>query len=305
MKGRLNRSSPVPLYHQIAEALRNAIAVGDLIPGARLPPVRAAAREWGVNLHTVRRAYAELQEDGLVLADGARGTQVVERLGAPPTPGGLDGFLDACVRTALERFDLDASGLGRLLLERTSADSPPFVFFLECSHAQAAGHCGELERAWRVTAEPLVLSEIDDLPIGPVVATYFHYNEVRQRWPERLDEVQFVAIAPDSALAARILSERTTGRPRLLVCEYEETKAKNIAADLRNVLRNEEYLIEPRVINRAPRLPRSHSNDVILVAPRVWGALNDRQRERVVPIHYHIRPREIERLGRNLNWQRR
>jgi regulatory GntR family protein len=80
----LDPASPVPLYHQLAEALRYRIATGALAPGTALPPLRAAARQWGVNLHTVRHAYAALASLGLVRTRAPHGTLV---LGGAPRRG--------------------------------------------------------------------------------------------------------------------------------------------------------------------------------------------------------------------------
>jgi GntR family transcriptional regulator len=304
MKERIDRTSPLPLYHQIAEAVRNRIATGELAPGSRLPPVREAAGAWGVNMHTVRRAYGELQREGLVRVDGARGTEVVGGQLAAGPAAGLEAFLDRCVRGAREGFGLGPVALGELLLGRAEAEGLPVVHFLECSRAQAAGHCEELERAWRVRAVPLVLGEVSLLPPGPVVGTYFHYNEVRQRWPQRLEEVRFVAIAPDPGLAERLPRSPGGGRRRLVVCELDAAKAQNIAADLHALFAAESEEIVPRVLRGPGALPRRGAGEVLLVSPRVWGALSERQRERVVHIRYRIRAQELEALGGSLGWLR-
>src|SRR4051812_924277 len=83
MVARLDPSSPIPLYHQLAEAVRAEIAAGTLEPGDRLPPLRVAADAWGVNLHTVRHAYRALADAGLVRTAG-RGSIVLRADGAPP-----------------------------------------------------------------------------------------------------------------------------------------------------------------------------------------------------------------------------
>jgi len=71
----IDPQSPVPLYHQIAEALRVSIEAGTLAPGDALQPMREAAERWGVAIHTVRHAYAALAREGLVKpAEGARHT---------------------------------------------------------------------------------------------------------------------------------------------------------------------------------------------------------------------------------------
>lgn len=304
MQDRINKSSPVPLYHQIAEALRNAIAVGEIAPQEQLPPVRQAASSWGVNLHTVRKAYAELARDGLVLVDGARGTRVAGRA-ASQGVNSIDAFIASCAHTARERFGLTQTEFGRLLLRQAEAGAPPRVFVLECSRTQAEGHCNEIMRSWRVRAEPLVLGEIDDLPRGLLLATYFHYNDIRQRWPDRLEEVRFMAIAPDASLRQRVARGKPARkRLRLRVCETDEAKAVNIAADLKNLFPETRFDLVPQVLLSPRALPREEPGDVVLVAPRIWGALSDVQRQRVVEIRYCIRTHELESLGAIFGWER-
>ena len=304
MRDRIDRTSPVPLYHQIAEALRNAIAVGELTSDDRLPAVRAAALAWGVNLHTVRKAYGELAREGLVRIRGSQGTEVAagERARAPALD--LDAFLASWLGAARGKFGLTQIQLGQLLLKRAAAGSPPPVHVIECSREQAAGHAHELMQVWRVDARPFVLAGGSDLPAGLLVGTYFHYNDIRQRWPHRLDEVRFVAISPDDAIALRVQRRRSQEVRRLLVCELDESKAVNIAADLRNVFTKESYRIEPRVLASPVKLPTVRRGDVLLVSPRVWGGLTDRQRARVLPIRYRIRMHELEAIGVNMGWER-
>lgn len=76
---------------KIAEGLERAIREGALAGGGRLPTVRALARRLRVSPATVAAAYARLQDRGLAVADGRRGTRVghrplhaVRRPGPPP-----------------------------------------------------------------------------------------------------------------------------------------------------------------------------------------------------------------------------
>jgi DNA-binding transcriptional MocR family regulator len=72
----LNRSSPQPLYAQLAQDIQRRIRSGALPPGARLPTVRDLARQLGVTRLTIHSAYSELQADGWVEATVGRGTFV-------------------------------------------------------------------------------------------------------------------------------------------------------------------------------------------------------------------------------------
>ena len=69
--------SGVPIYVQLVERVRHALAVGTLRPGERLPTVRALAKELAVAPNTVVKAYNELQRAGLLESRPGVGTVVV------------------------------------------------------------------------------------------------------------------------------------------------------------------------------------------------------------------------------------
>ncbi len=73
---RLNQYAPVPLYRQIADGVRQMIAIGKLRSGDRLPPVRQLAKSLNVNQNTVMRAYLELEHDRVVVSRKGGGTRV-------------------------------------------------------------------------------------------------------------------------------------------------------------------------------------------------------------------------------------
>jgi GntR family transcriptional regulator len=83
LQGRLDRTSGVPLGTQLVEQIRGAVADGRLGDGDRLPSVRELAETAGVNVNTVRSAYARLEAEGLVRSEHGRGTFVAS--GSAPT----------------------------------------------------------------------------------------------------------------------------------------------------------------------------------------------------------------------------
>ena len=57
-----------PIFRQIGDHVRKAVAAGIYLPGEAIPSLRAMALELHVNPNTVKRAYEELERSGLIEA---------------------------------------------------------------------------------------------------------------------------------------------------------------------------------------------------------------------------------------------
>ena len=79
----LARHGEAPLYRQIYEHFRRAIADGQLAPGDRLPSCRRLAEQFATARGTVDAAYAMLAGEGYVVSRGPAGTIVTPDLGVP------------------------------------------------------------------------------------------------------------------------------------------------------------------------------------------------------------------------------
>jgi len=77
---KLDRTSPVPLYHQLKEILESQIKEGHLKPGEAIPAGWELCERYGVSRITVQRALAELQQEGYVDRQQGRGTFVRRRI---------------------------------------------------------------------------------------------------------------------------------------------------------------------------------------------------------------------------------
>ncbi|HET6671859.1 MAG TPA: GntR family transcriptional regulator [Agromyces sp.] len=81
MRISIDPTLPVPLFAQLAAALRSAIIDGRIIGGERLPAARDLAGTLGVNVHTVLRGYQLLRDEGLIELHRGRGAVVATRIG--------------------------------------------------------------------------------------------------------------------------------------------------------------------------------------------------------------------------------
>ena len=77
----LSRSDGRPMYLQIMEQIRQRVAVGDWLPGKEIPSIRELALMLRVSVITVKRAYWELERDGIIVTQQGKGSIVA------PDPG--------------------------------------------------------------------------------------------------------------------------------------------------------------------------------------------------------------------------
>ena len=78
MQYEITSASRLPIYQQLVQQVREAIARGDLKPEVQLPSVRQLSRDLVINPNTVARAYTELEREGLLNNRPGRGVFVAE-----------------------------------------------------------------------------------------------------------------------------------------------------------------------------------------------------------------------------------
>lgn len=75
-------ADPTPPYEQIRRGVLDQVRAGYLLPGDRLPTIRALARDLGIAAGTVARAYKELEEAGVLTTGRGAGTRIASAI--PP-----------------------------------------------------------------------------------------------------------------------------------------------------------------------------------------------------------------------------
>jgi len=75
----ISSAAPGPLYQQIIDGIKREIGEGRLLPGTALPSFRALAEDLMVSLITVKRAYEDLEREGIIHCKQGLGTFVSEK----------------------------------------------------------------------------------------------------------------------------------------------------------------------------------------------------------------------------------
>jgi len=111
MEFRIVRGSGVPTYLQIVTQAKQAMRLGVLQPGDRLPTAKQVVTATAINPNTVLKAYRELEREGLVEPRPGLGTFVLRSLARDDTGqlrAELEGWMDRAHAAGLDVDDVDA-----------------------------------------------------------------------------------------------------------------------------------------------------------------------------------------------------
>jgi GntR family transcriptional regulator len=116
-----------PLFQQLVDAVKRAVATGALRPGDRLPSVRELAQDLVVNPNTIAKAFRALEQEGVTVSRQGTGTFVADRRPALSKEErrrrlleGLDSILTAAAHWGTSRAE--ARTIFEGLLERLRFD---------------------------------------------------------------------------------------------------------------------------------------------------------------------------------------
>jgi len=101
----ISQSDGRPMYLQIMEQIRQRVAVGDWVQGQEIPSIRQLAVTLRVSVITVKRAYLELEREGIIVTQQGKGSIVA------PDPGLGTKLYDQELAQHIERV----AQLGELL----------------------------------------------------------------------------------------------------------------------------------------------------------------------------------------------
>jgi GntR family transcriptional regulator len=74
----ISPANPDPLYKQVTDQIKDAIAAGTLQPETRLPSIREMANELKISAITIKRAYSDLESEGFIFTRSGLGSFVAD-----------------------------------------------------------------------------------------------------------------------------------------------------------------------------------------------------------------------------------
>lgn len=210
----LDRSGPIPLYHQLKQWFSSRILSGELAPGEQLPDEFEMCERLGVSRGVIRQAMTELEYAGMISRQRGRGTFVAIPKTAEGLISGLRGLADDA---AMRGQKIDSKVL--LLREVRAEDT-----VAEKLELRPGDPVVELERLRRLEGEPhvVVVTYLPALLVPGLVKEDFNggtslYRMLRDNYGLNIvSGVRRVEVATAGARQARLLGVKR-GSPLMVL----------------------------------------------------------------------------------------
>lgn len=235
----------IPIYRQLVDKIRVAVKMGDLVPGQQLPTVQELADQLSVAKGTIKRAYDELGNMGVLEKIQGRGTFVCYQ---PETSGSrkeramcaIDSLLDE-----LENMGFSSAEINIFLTlkqrERSETLSAVKVAVVECNPEALSQMCNQLRSIKGMELYTHLLDTIRQYPYQLddetdfVITTSEHAEYIESILPDQNKLIRVASRLSSSAMTA--MARLRTG-DRIGIMTYSERFGDILYRDCRKYARN-------------------------------------------------------------------
>lgn len=161
--------SPLPINVQIKEQIKWLVGKDLLRPGETLPSTNELADQLSINRNTIQWVYSQLKEEGLLVIQKGRGTQVADetKIAEFKKQTRYLEFVERCIKEAYElgypAEDMLLSGFAFVQLFGKPLKRKPRYLFFECKVSSCFFYLDEIKRATAAEIETVDISAPDDV----------------------------------------------------------------------------------------------------------------------------------------------
>jgi len=284
----VDKNNKIPLYLQLKDLIKYYISTGAIESDHQLPPVNTLAKELEVNFETVRKAYKELEREGLLSMKRGQGTHITLHNTLMPTKTPVvksDYRLLEVTKSNIKEYLQNGLSLEeiRRILEQafeevSSEDTAKKIIFTECNTLQVEEISELLKGYLEYPINPVLLKDLPDAlknitlsanqPII-IITTGFHVNEVQEATKSMPVDIH-ILITHMSLETRRKLDDFSRSASFGFICRDQESillykdvlkiELDNPELDLTCAILGEESKVESIL----------KSVDVLLVSPPVY-----------------------------------
>jgi DNA-binding transcriptional regulator YhcF (GntR family) len=207
MQWSLNKQNKMPLYLQLKDLITYHISTGTIHDKQQLPTIHVLARELRVNFETVRKAFKELEREGLVFTQRGRGTfangHKIAKTAAATQRDRKADLIDSIQRAIRELLQMGtpADQIQSVATQVLRESNTPFVVFTECNLLQNSEISAVLQDYLKLDVRTVLLKDLKDEVArlsrngetpSAIITTGFHIREVRTQIADQPFPIEFV-----------------------------------------------------------------------------------------------------------------
>ena len=237
----VNSSLDIPIYRQLVDCIRVAIKKGELKDGDKLPTVQELTEELAIARGTVKRAYDELEREGLVEMVQGRGTFVCYKQTDKSSRkelamAAIDKMLKELDEMGFTPMEINIF-LNLKLREYAEEEANVKVAVVECNPENLSQMCEQLRHIDGVDLYSFTVEKLKEYPykideeFDLVITTAFHYEYLESIVPNK-KKLARVALRPSVKAISKIVKlkkDKKTG-----IIGYSERFAELIMATCRD-----------------------------------------------------------------------
>ena len=238
MKFRIEKDSSIPVGTQVKERIRIGLSLGELRAGDTLPSIRDLESATGIGRAIIRKAYLELEEQGILEIKHGRRVTISESVQPRANETGLRLKLDAFIQETLTKageLRLNEVSFARYLLSRAVEQSRESnqLIYLDRSKNAATAAAAAISRLWDI---PITAVSFDELPgllkraadcPRKVITSYYRLDEALTM-VKKLGLEKVVGVIPTGWVLSEEMKARIRKVPKgnkvLLIAEEDEYK---------------------------------------------------------------------------------
>lgn len=282
------KNSPLPPHTQIKEQIKVALLLGNLRPGEILPSIRDLEKELGISRSTVRKAYLELEELGVLKLIQGKGVMVNKNLRYKEDRDFLQNCekLAQSTRRSCQMKGLIFSSFARYLYQKAieMEKEQATLLYVDVSSELAKERAAQVSRMLQVNVKGESVEELkaskSKLRLGTkVVCNYYRLDEI-----SRILRGNKLDIIPLRMLIGEETKRELNSLPRrskvmFIFDQGDQSGLSLILEDYRRAFADHELEFVSRSGKDITRLAKSRGVAKIIISNRIWNSIPKETRE--------------------------
>lgn len=280
----LQKNGPLPAHTQIKEQIKIALLLGNLRPGEILPSIRDLEKEFGISRNIVRRAYAEMEELGILKMIQGKGVMVNKNLRYREDKEFLENCskLAASIKEQCDSMGVVFSSFARYLYHKAieaEQEEPPFIY-VDMSSQLAEERAEQIREILHVRIKGVSIVELKELQKRgairrgtKIICNYYRFDEVSKIFKGRGVEIVPLRMIFGQKTRNELGKVRPGSKILFLFDEEDQSTLSLILEDYRRAFEDQRLEFVSHPVKDIKSALQTEGVAKVLVSNRIWNSI--------------------------------